>query len=167
MNHRNLPITFALNGRPTNIYVSPREDAVDVLERMGLFGARESCGLGLCGCCTIKVDGLIVTGCLTLARLLDGTVVETVENLDRSGELSPVQQAFIDEWAFQCGFCTPGFIMTIEALLDENPDPTDEQILGHLAGNLCRCAAYPEIVKATKAAARTRRALSKVASEPA
>jgi aerobic-type carbon monoxide dehydrogenase small subunit (CoxS/CutS family) len=167
MNERTLPIRFTLNGREAHVFVSPREDAVDLLKRIGLFGARESCGQGLCGCCTIKVDGLTVSGCLTLARLLDGTVVETVENLDQSGELSAVQQAFIDEWAFQCGFCTPGFIMMAEALLDEQPDPTDEQILAYLSGNLCRCATYPEVIKAVKAAARTRQASRVEASEPA
>jgi len=158
MNHYILPVRFTLNGRPADVFVSHREDAVDLLKRMGLFGARESCGQGLCGCCTIKVDGLVVSGCLTLARLLDGTVVETVEDLNRSGELSAVQRAFIDEWAFQCGFCTPGFIMMAEALLDEHPDPTDEQIVGHLSGNLCRCATYPEVVQAVKRAAHNRKA---------
>jgi aerobic-type carbon monoxide dehydrogenase small subunit (CoxS/CutS family) len=150
-NHQD--IAFTLNGRAVSAQVASGEDAIDVLRRLGLFGARESCGQGLCGCCTIKVDGLLVSGCLTLARLLDGTVVETVENLDSSGELHPVQQAFIDEGAFQCGFCTPGFVMMTVALLEEHPDPDEPTIKAYLSGNLCRCAAYPEIINAVKSAA--------------
>ena len=100
-------IQFTLNGRPVAARVSAQEDGVDLLRRFDLFGVRESCGLGMCGCCTIKVDGQVVSGCLTLALKLDGTEVETVENLDADGQLDPVQQAFIEEGAFQCGFCTP------------------------------------------------------------
>ncbi len=122
------------------------------------IGARESCGQGLCGCCSVVVDGTAVSGCLTLALLVDGTEVSTVEGLDAGGELSPVQEAFIEEFAFQCGFCTPGFIMMTHQLLDSNPDPDEGEIRDYLAGNLCRCAAYPEIIKAVKSAANKMRA---------
>lgn len=146
-------IQFTLNGRPVSVRVSAQEDGVDLLRRLNLFGARESCGMGMCGCCTIKVDGQVVSGCLTLALKLDGKEVETVENLDADGTLDPVQQAFIEEGGFQCGFCTPGFVMMTRQLLAENANPSDGEIKDYLAGNLCRCAAYPEIMKAVRSAA--------------
>ena len=122
----------------------------------GLVGARESCGQGLCSCCTVLVDGAAVTGCLTLAALLDGATIETIEHQDAGGDLSPEQRAFIECGAFQCGYCTPGMILMTKMLLDENPDPDDDDIRHYLAGNLCRCAAYPEIVRAVKRAAAIR-----------
>jgi aerobic-type carbon monoxide dehydrogenase small subunit (CoxS/CutS family) len=146
-------IAFTLNSRPVRITVGSHENAVDVLRRFDLFGARESCGQGLCGCCTIRVDGRPLSGCLTLALKLDGTAVDTVEALDAAGPLHPVQQAFIDQGAFQCGFCTSGFVMMVTQLLSENPDPDDEEIRNYLSGNLCRCATYPEIIQAVKDAA--------------
>lgn len=150
-------IRFTLNGRPVTATVESHLDLVDLLQRFDLTGARESCGQGLCGCCTVLVDGLAVSGCLTLAQLVDGKAVTTIEGLDQGGALTPVQQAFIDESAFQCGFCTPGFVLMAEQLLAHTPDPSEEEIRDWLAGNLCRCAAYPEIIRAVKsAAARTR-----------
>ncbi|MDB5557622.1 MAG: ferredoxin [Enterovirga sp.] len=146
-------IRFTLNGRPVSARVESHLDLVDLLRRFDLFGARESCGQGLCGCCTVLVDGVAVSGCLTLAQLVDGKSVTTVESLDESGELSHVQQAFIDEGAFQCGFCTPGFVMMAHELLKQNPDPNETEIRDYLAGNLCRCAAYPEIIRAVRSAA--------------
>ncbi|WP_150293409.1 (2Fe-2S)-binding protein [Sphingobium estronivorans] len=146
-------IAFTLNSRPVRVTVGSHENAVDVLRRFDLFGARESCGQGLCGCCTVRVDGKPLSGCLTLGLKLEGAMVETVESLDAGGELDPVQQAFIDQGAFQCGFCTPGFVMMTKQLLREKPQPDDEEIRSYLSGNLCRCAAYPEIVKAVKDAA--------------
>lgn len=151
-------ITFTLNGRPASAMVENQDSAIDLLRRFDLFGARESCGQGLCGCCTIVVDGVAESGCLTLAQLLDGTRVDTVEGLDDSGELSVVQQAFIEEGAFQCGFCTPGFVLMTQQLLAANPQPSDDEIRDYLAGNLCRCAAYPEILQAVKTAAGRMRA---------
>ncbi|MCL2429160.1 MAG: 2Fe-2S iron-sulfur cluster-binding protein, partial [Alphaproteobacteria bacterium] len=112
----------------------------------------------LCGCCTLIVDGRAVSGCLFLAAFADGADVTTVEHLDHDGALDDVQQAFIEEGAFQCGFCTPGFILMVGQLLDEHPDPDEERIRDYLSGNLCRCAAYPEILAAVKSAARKRRA---------
>jgi carbon-monoxide dehydrogenase small subunit len=151
------PIRFTLNGRAVKATVSPEDNLVDLLRRLDHYGARESCGQGLCGCCTVVVDGVAVSGCLTLALLVDGAKVATIEGLDASGTLSPVQQAFIEEGAFQCGFCTPGFILMTHQLLATNPDPDEGEIRDYLAGNLCRCAAYPEIIKAVKSAANKMR----------
>jgi aerobic-type carbon monoxide dehydrogenase small subunit (CoxS/CutS family) len=157
MDAPNRQIKFTLNGRVVKASVSPEDNVVDLLRRLDLFGARESCGQGLCGCCTVVVDGVAVSGCLTLALLVDGANVATIEGLDAGGTLSPVQQAFIEEGAFQCGFCTPGFIMMTHQLLEANPDPDETEIRDYLAGNLCRCAAYPEIIKAVKSAAHKMR----------
>lgn len=149
-------ISFSLNGREKHVDVASHENLVDLLVRLDHFGARESCGQGLCGCCTVLVDDTPVTGCLTLAQLVDGCEVKTVEGLGAPGELDFVQEAFIEEGAFQCGFCTPGFVMMTHALLKEYRDPSDDEIREYLAGNLCRCAAYPEIIRAVKTAARNR-----------
>jgi carbon-monoxide dehydrogenase small subunit len=148
-------ISFTLNGQPVSADVRPHHNVVEMLQtQFALFGARESCGQGLCGCCTVVVDGRPVSGCLYLAVFLDGAEVVTVEHLSASGELDPVQQAFIECGAFQCGYCTPGFVMMTKALIGQHPEPEDEQIRDYLSGNLCRCAAYPEIVNAVKMAAR-------------
>jgi carbon-monoxide dehydrogenase small subunit len=150
-------IRFKLNGRPVSLDVMPHETIVDMLtQRFDLKGARESCGQGLCGCCTVHVDGKAVSGCLSLAWFLDGTSVLTIEGLSSPGKLDPVQEAFIEAGAFQCGFCTPGFIMMVKQLLDLHPDPSDDEIRHYLTGNLCRCSAYPEIVDAVKIAAAKR-----------
>jgi carbon-monoxide dehydrogenase small subunit len=148
-------IRFKLNGAAVSAQVAPHETLVEVLrEEFGLFGARESCGQGLCGCCTVLVDGRAVSGCLYLATLVEGAPVSTVEG---NQELDAVQQAFIEASAFQCGFCTPGFVLMTRQLLDEHPHPDEEEIKHYLSGNLCRCAAYPEIIEAVKLAARKRR----------
>jgi carbon-monoxide dehydrogenase small subunit len=152
-------INFTLNGRPVTADVKPHHNVVELLQsQFALFGARESCGQGLCGCCTVLVDGKPVSGCLYLAVFLDGAEVITVENLAESGKLDPIQDAFIECGAFQCGYCTPGFIMMAKALLVQQPDPDDQQIRDYLIGNLCRCGAYPEIVNAVKMAARNNKA---------
>lgn len=153
MNDTSRLIRFTLNGRPVSAGVESHLDLVDLLRRLDLFGARESCGQGLCGCCTVLVDGVAVSGCLTLAQLVDGKSVTTIESLDENGTLSHVQQAFVDEGALQCGFCTPGFVMMTHELLKQNPDPEESEIRDYLAGNLCRCAAYPEIIRAVRTAA--------------
>lgn len=150
-------IHFTLNGERVSAPVAPHHSLLDVLRNeFDLFGARESCGQGMCGCCTIIINGRAVSGCLYLAAFADGAEVITIEHLDASGELDPVQQAFIDAGAFQCGFCTPGFILMTKQLLAEHPDPDDDQIRHYLSGNLCRCGAYPEILDAVKIAARSR-----------
>jgi aerobic carbon-monoxide dehydrogenase small subunit len=147
-------INFTLNGQPVSTAIEPHRNLVELLQRFDLFGARESCGQGLCGCCTVLVDDKAVSGCLYFAVWVDGKSVTTVENLDADGALSPLQQAFIDTGAFQCGYCTPGFILMSQQLLKENQNPSDDDIRHYLAGNLCRCAAYPEIIEAVKLAAR-------------
>jgi carbon-monoxide dehydrogenase small subunit len=148
-------IQFRLNGEAVEAQVAPHETLVEVLrEAFGLFGARESCGQGLCGCCTVLVDGTAVSGCLYLAALAEGAQVQTVED---GKELDAVQEAFIERAAFQCGFCTPGFVLMTRQLLDEHPDPSEDEIRHYLSGNLCRCAAYPEIIEAVKLAAKKMR----------
>jgi len=147
-------IRFTLNGRPATAAIQPHRNLVELLHELGLFGARESCGQGLCGCCTVLVDDVAVSGCLFLAIRADGKSVTTIEHLDESGTLSPVQQAFIETGAFQCGFCTPGFVLMTHQLLKHNPDPSEDEIRHYLSGNLCRCAAYPEILEAVRLAAR-------------
>jgi aerobic carbon-monoxide dehydrogenase small subunit len=149
-------IGFTLNGRAVTSSVAPHETVIEVLQRdFGLFGARESCGQGLCGCCTVLVDGTAVSGCLYLAAFIDGTNLVTVEGLANQGVLHPIQQAFLAKSGFQCGFCTPGFILMTKELLERHPRPTDEQIRHYLSGNLCRCAAYPDIVESVKMAAES------------
>src|SRR5215471_12172693 len=141
-------IRFTLNGEAVTAEVAPHHNLVEILQQQfDLTGARESCGQGLCGCCTVLVNGRAVSGCLFLATFVDGADVVTDE-----------QEAFIEASAFQCGFCTPGFVLMTHQLLDEHPDPDDDVIRHYLSGNLCRCAAYPEIIEAVKIAARKRRA---------
>ena len=148
-------IRFTLNGKPVSARIAPHHNLVEMLQdSFGLFGARESCGQGLCGCCTVLVNGVAVSGCLFFAAFADGADVVTVEHLASGEQLSPVQQAFIETGAFQCGFCTPGFVLMVHQLLDENPEPTEDDIRHYLSGNLCRCGTYPEIVKAVKLAAQ-------------
>jgi carbon-monoxide dehydrogenase small subunit len=148
-------ISFTLNGQPLSTTIEPHRNLVELLQCFDLFGARESCGQGLCGCCTVLVDGQAVSGCLYFAVWVDGKTITTIEHLDADGALSNVQEAFIACGAFQCGFCTPGFVLMTHQLLKANPDPSDEDIRHYLSGNLCRCAAYPEIVAAVKQAAKT------------
>jgi carbon-monoxide dehydrogenase small subunit len=147
-------IHFTLNGLPVSTAIEPHRNLVELLQRFDLFGARESCGQGLCGCCTVLVDGKAVSGCLYFAVWADGKSITTIEALDADGKLSPVQQAFIDAGAFQCGYCTPGFILMAQQLLKENPNPSDDDIRHYLSGNLCRCGTYPEVIEAVKAAAK-------------
>ena len=150
-------IRFTLNGRPTTAEIAVHETAVDMLQRrLSLFGARESCAQGLCGCCTILVDGLAVSGCLYLAAFLDGTKIETIEGLSDGERLSPLQSSFVEKTAFQCGFCTPGFIMMTKELLERHPHPDEDEIRHYLSGNLCRCGCYPDIIAAVKDAASRR-----------
>lgn len=149
-------VRFRLNGKAVSAQVAPHESLIEMLqEQFGLYGARESCGQGMCGCCTVLLDGVAVSGCLYLAVLINKKEVVTVEG---GKALDPVQEAFIEAGAFQCGFCTPGFVLMTRQLLDENPDPGEGEIRHYLSGNLCRCAAYPEIIEAVKLAARKRKA---------
>jgi len=148
-------IRFELNGEAVTAEVPTHWTLVELLHnRFGLFGARESCGQGLCGCCTVLVDERAVSGCLYLAVLVNGAEVVTIEQPADGDGLDSVQKAFVETGAFQCGFCTPGFVLMARQLLEEHPDPTDDEIRHYLSGNLCRCAAYPEIIEAVKLAAR-------------
>jgi carbon-monoxide dehydrogenase small subunit len=152
-------ISFTLNGEPVSAEVASHHTILEVLRNeFALYGARESCGQGLCGCCTVIVNGVAVSGCLYLAAFADGAEVTTIESLDADGSLDPVQEAFIEQGAFQCGFCTPGFVLMTRQLLAENPDPSEDEIRHYLSGNLCRCAAYPQIIEAVKLAAKKRKA---------
>lgn len=159
-------IRFTLNGVAVSASVMPHETLIEVLsQRFELKGARESCGQGLCGCCTVYVDSKAVSSCLYLAWLADGAQVVTVEGISNGQKLDPVQEAFIEAGAFQCGFCTPGFIMMAKQLLDAHPDPSDDEIRHYLSGNLCRCSAYPEIVDAVKLAASRRAGAERLVQE--
>lgn len=145
-------INLTLNGKAVTASIQPHWTLVDLLQNsFDLFGARQSCGQGLCGCCTVILNGKAVTGCLYLASLADGAVLETIEQSEE--ELDPVQEAFIEAGAFQCGFCTSGFILMTRQLLASNSNPSEEDIRHYLAGNLCRCGAYPQIIEAVKLAA--------------
>jgi carbon-monoxide dehydrogenase small subunit len=153
-------INFKLNGQAVTADVKPHHNLVELLQtQFGLTGARESCGQGLCGCCSVIVNGRAVSGCLYLAAFVDGAEVQTVEGLDTPQKLNPVQEAFVETAAFQCGYCTPGFIMMVGQLLDEYPDPDEDRIKHYLAGNLCRCATYPQVIEAVKLAAKKRKAV--------
>ena len=146
-------IQLTLNGASAVLEAAPHETLLEVLRREGLYGCRESCGQGVCGTCTVLIDGRTTASCILLAHLADGSSVETIEGIGLPGDLSVVQDAFVREAGFQCGFCTPGMVLAATQLLRDNPAPTDEDIAHYLAGNICRCGAYPEILHAVRAAA--------------
>jgi carbon-monoxide dehydrogenase small subunit len=141
-------IHFVLNGEKVSAVVGNNQNIIELLNQLNLRGARESCGQGLCGTCTVLIDDIAYSGCLEFAAMLDGKEVRTIEGLEKDGVLDPIQEAFIEAGAFQCGFCTPGFILMIGQLLDKNPNPSEAEVRHYLSGNLCRCVAYPEIIKA-------------------
>lgn len=147
-------IQFILNGKPTTIHVEPVRRLLDVLrEDMGLTGTKEGCGIGECGACTVLLDGRAVNACLVLAGQIEGAKVITIEGLARDGELHPLQQQFLQHGAVQCGYCTPGMLLSAYALLQEHPDPSEDDIREAIAGNLCRCTGYKQIIEAISAAA--------------
>jgi carbon-monoxide dehydrogenase small subunit len=142
-------LTITVNGQLRSFTVEPNKTLLELLrEDLGLTGAREACDTGGCGACTVLVDGRPVYSCLVLALDCQGKDVLTIEGLALDGELHPLQQAFIDHGAIQCGFCTPGMVLTAKALLDENPTPTEEEVRQAIAGNICRCTGYVKIVEA-------------------
>ena len=146
--------TLHVNGQDFDVEIRPHETLADVLrDKLGLIGVKVSCGEGECGSCTILVDGIPCTACLMLGRQGEGHELVTVEGIGGYENLHPIQQAFIDEQGFQCGFCTPGFIMTAKAFLDKNPNPTEAEVSTAMSGNICRCGAYPYIVKSVLRAA--------------
>ncbi len=151
-----MQVRFKLNDEVVEVEVADDERALDLLRRLGMKGVKEGCGEGECGACTIIVNGKNVASCLMLAPELDGTEVWTIEGLSKNGQLDPVQKAFVEAGAIQCGFCTPGMVMSAKALLMKNPRPTEEEIKKGMEGNLCRCTGYFKIIEAVKKAAGER-----------
>ena len=151
-------ITLLVNGKAYQVVVEPDELLLDVLrEKLNLTGAKKGCGTGDCGACTVIMDGRAVTSCLVLAVAAVGKQVITIEGMAKDGVLHPIQQSFIDKDAIQCGYCTPGLIMTTKTLLDQNPKPTEDEIRTAISGNLCRCTGYVKIVDAIQDAAQVMR----------
>ncbi len=146
-------VTLHVNGRDYSTTVRTHHTLLQVLrDQFHLYGAREGCGVGMCGACTVLLDGRPISACLILAALAEGKKITTIEGLGESGKLHPIQQAYIDRHGFQCAYCTPGFILATQALLEANPDPTDEEIRDYLAGNLCRCGSYVNILESVRLA---------------
>jgi carbon-monoxide dehydrogenase small subunit len=153
------PITCTVNGEAHTVLADTRDTLLDLLrERIGLTGAKEGCGNGNCGTCTVLVDGAAVNACLVLAQEAPGRDIVTVEGLVPHGKLHPIQQALVEHGGTQCGFCTPGIVLSAKALLDGNPNPTIEDVRHGIAGNICRCTGYDKIVDAIMAAAAMLRA---------
>ncbi len=151
-------VSTTINGDKVDFICQPDEPLLDVLRnRLGLTGAKEGCGTGDCGACSVILDGRLVCSCLVLGAEMGGKSLQTVEGLAEGPKLHPLQQQFIDNAALQCGICTPGFLIAAKALLDKNPDPSEEEIRFGLAGNLCRCTGYDKIVRAVQAAAKEMR----------
>jgi carbon-monoxide dehydrogenase small subunit len=147
-------ISLTVNGKAYEVSVPPWRTLLEVIrEELGLTGTKEGCGLGECGACTVIMDGRTVNSCLVLATEADGKQITTIEGLADGDKLHPIQQAFVDHGGLQCGFCTPGMILSAKALLDKNPNPTEEEIKKGIAGNFCRCTGYAKIIESIKAAA--------------
>lgn len=145
-------ITLRVNGEPYELEIEPNRLLLQVLrEEIGLTGTKEGCSIGVCGACSVILDGRLVSSCLTLAVACDGKEIMTIEGLAKDGKLHPLQQAFIEFGGFQCGICTPGQIMAAKALLDENSKPTEEEVKEWMSGNLCRCTGYYKILESVMA----------------
>ncbi|MCA8991507.1 MAG: (2Fe-2S)-binding protein [Planctomycetaceae bacterium] len=150
-------VTATINGRERSFLCEPRQTLLEVLrDVLSLTGTKEGCSNGNCGACTVLLEGKPVVSCLVLAVECEGQSIETIEGIDTKDGLTPLQNAFLENAALQCGICTPGFIMSTKALLRDNPNPTEEEIRFKLAGNLCRCTGYDKIVKAVQDAAQRR-----------
>ena len=150
-----MKIEITVNGRKRQFDVEPNKLLLNLVrDELYLTGTKYGCGIGECGACTVHLDGEAVLACMVLAVDADGKQVDTIEGVAEDGKLDPVQEAFIEEGAIQCGFCTPGFIMTTKALLKENPDPTEDEIREYLKGNYCRCTGYVNIINAVQSAAK-------------
>ncbi len=153
---KKVPVTLRVNGEEHELHLPPQRVLLDVIrEDLNLTGTKRGCDLGTCGCCAVLVDGQPVLSCLALAKLSEGHEVTTIEGISAPGALHPVQKAFIDLGATQCGFCTPGFIVTAVAFLRDHPSATREEIARALSGNLCRCTGYVKILDAVASAARS------------
>ena len=147
------PITLTVNGQSWELMVEPRRTLLDALRYdLGLTGTKEACGNGNCGTCTVLLDRQAVNSCLVLAMEAQGKEIVTIEGLVQDGQLHPLQQGFIEAGAVQCGFCTPGLILSAKALLDTNPHPSEAEVRQAIAGNLCRCTGYDKVVRAIVAA---------------
>ena len=147
-------VQFTVNGNPVEVAISPRQTLLEVIrDELDLTGAKEGCSNGNCGSCTIEVDGVTINSCCALGVEMDGREVNTIEGLAPGNDLHPIQKAYMENGGFQCGICTPGFILSTEHLLKMIPNPTEEEIRLHLAGNLCRCTGYDKIVRSVQAAA--------------
>jgi carbon-monoxide dehydrogenase small subunit len=148
-------LSFVLNNQPVDALVKPTDTLLDVLrENLGVVGTKRGCDDGDCGACTVLLDGEPVRSCLMLALNVEGRSITTIEGLTRHGKLHPIQQAFHDHYASQCGFCTGGMIMASKGLLDRNPTPSREEIVEAISGNICRCGTYQEVIEAIEAVAR-------------
>jgi len=146
-----IAIGTQINGREIETSVKPNQTLLEWLrDDLRLRGSREGCGVGVCGSCTVLVDGRPVSSCLMLATNAEGKEIQTIEGLAKGDELDPVQQAFLDQQAFQCGYCTSGMIMATKALLSSNPTPSEEEVRDYLSGNICRCGTYQEVMAAIK-----------------
>jgi carbon-monoxide dehydrogenase small subunit len=146
-------IILNVNGRKYPVAVEPDEALVDVLRfKVGLTGTKKGCGTGDCGACSVILDGRLVDSCLTLAVAVEGKEIITIEGLEKGGKLHPIQQAFLDHGAVQCGYCTPGMVLAAKVLLDANPHPAEGEIRQAISGNLCRCTGYTKIIGAVKSA---------------
>ncbi len=151
-------LNFVLNGQPYEVAVKPKTTLIELIrEEIGLTGPKIGCNEGACGACTVLVDGKAVYSCSVLALQVEGKHVETVEGLADGEKLHPLQEAFLDNGGYQCGFCTPGMLMAAKSLLNENPNPTKDEIRHGLSGNLCRCTGYVRIVDSVEDAARRMR----------
>ena len=149
-------VSCTINGEQQVFLANERDSLLEALrDRIGLTGAKEGCSVGVCGACTVLVDGEMYASCITLAAAVDGAEITTVEGIAQEGRLHPVQQAFIDNGGFQCGICTPGQVVAAKALLDQNPDPSEEEIKAWMMGNLCRCTGYYGILNSIVEAARS------------
>lgn len=146
-------ISLTVNDKLYEISIDENMRLIDVLrDKLGLIGTKEGCGEGECGACTVIMDGEIVNSCLVMGFQADGSNIVTIEGLERDGELHPVQKAYIEAGAVQCGFCIPGMVLSTKALLDKNPNPSDDEIREGISGNLCRCTGYNKMLLATKKA---------------
>jgi carbon-monoxide dehydrogenase small subunit len=144
-------LSLTVNGDTYEVAVSPWKTLLDVLrDNLGLMGTKRGCGIGTCGVCTVIIDGKAILSCLTLALECEGKAITTIEGISSEGSLHPVQKSFIENGAIQCGYCSPGIIMTAKALLDENPHPSDDEIKEALAGTFCRCTGHVKIMEAIK-----------------
>jgi aerobic-type carbon monoxide dehydrogenase small subunit (CoxS/CutS family) len=151
---KTMDIKFQLNGQARSWTIAPGDILLDVLRREGYVGAKRGCETGACGACTVLVNGKPIDSCLMFAAQADGKEILTIEGLAEGDRLHPLQEAFLDHGAVQCGYCTPGMILNTMALLDQNPDPTETEVREMLSGNLCRCTGYTKPVAAVMAAAR-------------